>query len=394
MKRTVSLALALIISLSVFSGGCTSTAAKKPEATSKTKPQLVSTTVTGVASAITVPSQKKLKRTIKVSPSNGGRTVRLQLYINSSKSYKTVKTYKTEDSKTAQLTILFPKKYRKKRTGKWRIVVLKTDKAKQAVKKVKITSKNIVTKKLTCKTACIYCADDKKVVYDLGMNKQRAQASTTKIMTSILLLESGKLGGTSTISKKSSKTPYSHPVMKEGDVCANKDLLYTLLLPSSNGAAVAVAENIGGSVSGFVGMMNEKAKDMGLKNTRFVTPHGLDEKGHYSSAYDICLELAYIYPKSPNFRKVIASSTHTFTTKKYKTKYTVETTDMLKGYSDKHMGGKTGTTTNAGNCFASVYVHEGKTYTVAMLGAPTDEERWSNTKTLYSYIDEYANTQY
>ncbi len=357
-------------------------------------PQPEKTTVKGISSSITASHNKKLSRVITVKPSTGGRTVRLQLYLSGKDKYKTIKTYHTEDAPSAKVKIVFPKKWRKKRTGKWRILVLKSDTAKPTIKNLTVTTKNIVVKKVTAKAVCVYCVEDKKVVYGVKINKRRKQASTTKVMTSILLLENAKLKDTTKISKNAADTLYSHPVMKAGDVYSNKDLLYTMLLPSSNGSAVAVAEEIGGSVSGFADMMNAKAKELGLKNTRFVNPHGLDEKSNYSTAFDLCRQMAYIYPESKSFRKAISTSSYTFTTKKYKYKYTVKTTDELKNYSSKHKGGKTGTTSLAGCCFTSVYVDGGKTYTVAVLGSADNESRFSDTKKLYSYIDKYANTSY
>lgn len=385
MKKLFSVVLIILFSVTVVHPAYIIADAEAP---------LEETTVTGLSSQINAEYGKTLRRTLTITPADGGRTVRLQLYLSDKDKYETVKTYKTADAKSAKLTVVFPKNRRKKTTGKWRIVVLKSKTAKRRIRRVTVTTKNIIKKKLTCKAACVYCADTKKVVYGLKVNEKRKQASTTKIMTSILLLESGKLGDTTEISKKAAETPYSHPVMKQGDIYTNKSMLYTMLLPSSNGSAVAVAEMLGKTESGFADLMNDKAKEIGMKNTHYVNPHGLDESGHYSSAYDLALQMAYIYPKSKNFRKAISSKTYTFTTQKYNLKYTVETTDMLKDYSNKHKGGKTGTTSGAGCCNVSVYVHEGKTYTVSILGAPDDGERWNNVKKLYSYIDEYAATQY
>ncbi|MCR5207062.1 MAG: serine hydrolase [Eubacterium sp.] len=389
MKKLISSVLCLIIAASVFSVGF-SLAADKPVKA----PPGVETSITGISSSITAFSKKPLVRTVNIKPATGGRTVRLQLYNSAEKKYKTVKTYETADAPSASLEITFPKEYRKKRTGKWRIVAVKKGNAERAVKKVTVTSKNIITKKLTCKAACVYCVEDKKVVYALRSHKRRKQASTTKIMTAIVLLDSGKYGGITKISKAAANTPYNSPVLKAGDKIKNEDLMYMLLLPSSNGAATAIGEGVKGSASKFVKAMNDKADELGLKDTHYKNPHGLDEKGHYSSAFDICREMAYIYPKSGEFRKTIAASSYTFTSESYKLKYTVDTRDKLKSYSDNHKGGKTGTTSGAGCCFTSVYTSKGKTYAVTVLGSTEDKTRWSDTKKLYSYIDNYASTKY
>ena len=140
--------------------------------------------------------------------------------------------------------------------------------------------------------------------------------------------------------------------------------------------------------------MNAKAKELGLENSHYVTPHGLDRKNHYSSALDVSLTMSYIYPRSAIFRKVIGTSKYSFKSKKYGEKKTVRTTDKLKGYSPKHKGGKTGYTSGAKYCFCGVYEHEGKTYVVTVLHASSSNKRWNDMKKLYDYIDKYAASEY
>ncbi|MBE6816306.1 MAG: D-alanyl-D-alanine carboxypeptidase [Ruminococcaceae bacterium] len=352
------------------------------------------TEIKGISSSITEMYDKTVKRTLTITPSTGGRAVSLDLYNSKSEKWNTVAQYTAPDAKSAEVTVTFPKKYRKRRTGKWRIVVAASKTAEKAVKKITFTSMNIVTKKVTAKTSCIYCVEDKKTIYGKSIHKRVKPASTTKIMTATLLLESGKYNKTTKISKKAATTPYGGVKMKKGDLYTYKSLLYCMLLPSSNAAAVATAEGLGGSVKGFAEMMNEKAKTIGLKDTHYVTPHGLDTDTHYSSAYDVSRTMAYIYPRSPMFRKAISRGKFSFTTVKYKEKKKVVTTNEILGSSPKHKGGKTGTTSGAGACFCSVYVHEGKTYVVTVMHSSGKKTRFDDTKKLYQYIDEYAATRY
>ncbi len=383
MKKALSFILTAVILLSAF------TVYGEEIETPPSK-----TVISGVASELSAPAGKDLTINISIAPSNGGREVLLQLYNCDTKKYQTVQKLQTEDEDTAKLKVTIPKNKRKRRTGWWKIVVEKSDNAESAFVKFSVTSTNIVTKKLSSGSACIYCIEDKKLIYDKNCHKRRKQASTTKIMTATLLLESGKYNKSAKVSKKAAKTPYGYLNMKVGDRYTNKSLLYALMLPSSNSAAVSIAEGVSGSTTKFVNKMNARAKTLGLKDTHFVTPHGLDKKNHYSSAYDISLIMANIYPKSKVFRKVIASRSYSFKTQKLKLKKTVKTKDKLKDYSSRHKGGKTGYTSGAGYCFSGVYKYGGKTYVVTVLGAPNSNSRWNDMKSLYKYIDSYAATKY
>ena len=384
MKKIISSAILCLLVFSVFTSQVFYAEEIQRQATS----------IKGVGAKITCSYQKELERNITVSPSNGGRTVRLQIYSSKYEKYVTLKTYKTADSDAATVKIVFPKERRRRCTGQWKIVVEKSAAAEKAEKKIKVTTTNIVTKNITAGSACIYCVDDNQLIYGKLITKRRKMASVTKIMTAYVLLENAKLSEQTKVSKNAAKTPYACLNMKAGDIYTYKSLMYSLMLPSSNDAATAIAEGVGGSSKKFAKLMNAKADELGLKNTHFVTPHGLDAKGHYSSAWDICVIMGNVYSKSPAFRKVIASSKYSFTTKKYKQSKTVYTTDSLKGYSKKHKGGKTGFTTPAGYCFCGVYEHGGKTYVATVLHSSSGAMRWSDTKKLYEYIDKYASKKY
>ena len=384
MRKTVTKIIVFIVMFSIFTG-------QNLFAMEISKDK---TSITGIAYKITATYQKELSREVTITPASGGRTVRLQLYNSTAKKYRTIKVYKTKNVSRAKLKIVFPKKYRYRRTGYWRIVVDGNKNATKATKHVTVTSTNIVVQKLSSGSACIWCVDDKQVIYGKQMKLRRKQASTTKIMTATILLESGKYHDTTKISENAAYTSYGNLGMTPGDVYTFRSLLYALMLPSSNDAATAIAEGVSGTVSNFAKQMNKKAKELGLEDTHFVTPHGLDRKNHYSTAYDVSLIMGNVYSTQSTFRKVIARSKYSFKTERFKESKTVYTTDSLKDYSAKHKGGKTGYTSGAGSCFSGIYVHKGKTYVVTVLGAKSGYLRWEDMKKLYKYIDKFAATKY
>lgn len=112
-------------------------------------------------------------------------------------------------------------------------------------------------------------------------------ASTTKIMTAIVAIENGNLDDRVTVSRRAASIGGSVINLKTGEELTLRELLYGMLVKSGNDAAIAVAEHVGGTVENFVEMMNKKAKELGLKDTAFKNPHGLDATGHYSTAYEL-----------------------------------------------------------------------------------------------------------
>ena len=358
------------------------------------KPQRAETKVKGVKTKLNLLNSEKAVMNISVRPSLKGRKVVLQCYKSETKKYEKIKTYKTDKAKTAKLRIVIPKKYREKTLSYWRIVVRKTDKAKQYVSpRITVTTMNVASAGVNADCACIYDIDTKQVIYGKNMHRAHKQASTTKIMTAVLLIESGKLGGTTKISSAVANTPYGNISMRAGDVYRNSDLIYSMMLPSSNESASAIAVGVSSSQSAFVKKMNKKAKKLGLENTHFSNPHGLDTKSNHTTAYDLVRLTAYASGYD-EFMKVIGTSKYSFKTVNYKRSHTVYTKDALKSYSKRHLGGKTGTTSGAGCCFASVYKFKGHRYAVAVLGSSSDSNRWKDTKKLYKYINKYAKQTY
>ncbi len=145
-----------------------------------------------------------------------------------------------------------------------------------------------------------------RVLTDIDMDKQLPMASTTKIMTALVALERGNLSDMVTVSSRASGVTGSSIHLQVGEKITLENLLYGLMLASGNDAAVAIAEHIGGSVSGFAELMNGRAKEIGAKNTHFVTPNGLHDDAHYTTAYDLGL-IACEAMKNAKFAQIVST---------------------------------------------------------------------------------------
>lgn len=184
--------------------------------------------------------------------------------------------------------------------------------------------------------------DSGRIIYSKNINKVRSVASISKIMTAIIAVESGKLNNEIVIGNEIDSAYGSGIYIKHDEKMKLKDLVYGLMLRSGNDAALAIAHHVGGSVDNFVKLMNEKAKQIGMKNTTFNNPSGLDEdKGNYSTAYDMAILTSYAM-KNKEYKKIVG-------TKKYTLKTNLNTyvwhnkNKLLNSY-DYTTGGKTGFT--------------------------------------------------
>lgn len=188
--------------------------------------------------------------------------------------------------------------------------------------------------------------------------------------------------------KKKNTTEYSSLGTKAiGDTTTVRNLLYMALLPSDNGAAEALAIHTAGSESAFVALMNARARELGCTHTSFKNPHGLTEKGHGSSARDLA-KIAQEALGNPAFAKIVNTKSYAFTTAKGN-RYTLKTTNKLLGKVKGVRGVKTGFTDAAGQCFVGAFKHKGKTYLTVVLGSPSSDQRWNDTKALIKYIKKY-----
>ena len=175
---------------------------------------------------------------------------------------------------------------------------------------INVASKSIAEPIINSRIGIIYDRKSGKVIWGKNENKRSAMASTTKIMTCIVVIENADLNAEVKVSAKAAGTGGSRLGLKKDDKITIKDLLYGLMLRSGNDAAVALAEYVGKDKEGFANLMNKKAKELGLKDTHFVTPHGLDDPEHYTTAYELA-KIADYALKNEMFAKIVGTKEHT-----------------------------------------------------------------------------------
>lgn len=226
-----------------------------------------------------------------------------------------------------------------------------------------------------------------RVLWEKNSDEKRAMASTTKIMTCIIALESGMLDKEITVSHKAEIAPKVKLYIKEGESYVLEDLLYALMLESSNDVAVCIAEGIGGSVEAFCDKMTQKAKEIGAINTSFKTPNGLDSDGHYTTAYDLALITKYALD-NPEFLKIINTPSFTFSEKKTNKSLSVDNKNAFLNMYKGANGVKTGYTGQAGYCFVGSVKQDEMELIVVVLasGWPNHKTyRWKDTISLMNY---------
>ena len=247
---------------------------------------------------------------------------------------------------------------------------------------------------INAESAILIDGDTGTILYEKSAYEKRAPASTTKIMTALLALEHCKTTDVATVTSEaitSVPSGYSTDLLKMGEELTIKDLLYALLLPSSNEAANVLAIHIAGSIDSFASMMNTKAMDLGCKNTHFVNPNGVHDDNHYSTAYDLSL-IAKEAMKNDIFRQIVSTASYTLpNSNKYSRidRTLITTNDLIKKQSNNYyeyaIGIKTGFTTPAKNCLVSSATKDGKTLIAVVLRSNTDNNRYNDTKTLFNY---------
>ena len=213
-------------------------------------------------------------------------------------------------------------------------------------------------------------------------NQKKKMASTTKIMTALVVIEHCTLSDTVEISKKSASTGGSRLGLKTGDKITVYDLLYGLMMRSGNDAAVALAEHVAGSINNFANLMNEKAKTLGLTNTHFVTPHGLDEDEHYTTAYELAILSNYAM-NNEIFAKIVGTKNYTITINGYPKALT--NTNELLGVLNGVYGIKTGFTNGANRCLVTCCKRGDMDIICVVLGADTKKYRTTDSIKLIEY---------
>jgi len=237
---------------------------------------------------------------------------------------------------------------------------------------------------ITATSAILIDADTGAVLFSKAPDEPLPMASTTKIMTSILVLESLDLDEKIVVPKSATGTAGSLAGLVWGEVLTVEELMYALLLPSGNDAALTLAEETAGSVQGFVKKMNERAEQMGLANTHFSNPNGLHLEDHYSSARDLATMAQYAM-KDPAFRRIVDTPTYELPWPGDEGVREFKNGNVLLNEYPWVNGVKTGSTPYAHYCMVASGSLEGVSLIAVLLGAADDDTRWKETKALLNY---------
>lgn len=250
-------------------------------------------------------------------------------------------------------------------------------------------------KELYAQSAVLMDADSGRILFGKNEREVRPMASTTKIMTCILTLERMKEGQKAKVSDNAARQPKVHLGVRSGEKYYLKDILHSLMLESHNDSAVIIAEAIGGSVEGFAGMMNEKAKELGCTDTHFVTPNGLDKEDeggvHATTAADLARIMKYCITESPKreeFLKITRAKSYEFSSVDKKRHFSCVNHNAFLTMMDGALSGKTGFTAKAGYCYVGALKRDERTFIVALLacGWPGNKSyKWKDTRKLMEY---------
>ena len=229
--------------------------------------------------------------------------------------------------------------------------------------------------------ACVINALTGDVVFSKNMNQKHAMASTTKIMTAIVAIERCNMDEIVDVSATAANQEGSAAYISEGNQYYMKDLLYGLMLNSGNDAAVAIAEHVAGSEESFAELMNEKAEELGLGNTHFMNPSGLDNPEHYTTVYNLALIARYAMTL-PQFREIVATQTaQVQALNSDEILYFSNHNKMLSLYEGAN-GIKTGFTKSTGRCLVSSAQRDGMEFIAVTLNDPND---WNDHAKMLDY---------
>ena len=242
---------------------------------------------------------------------------------------------------------------------------------------------------INARSAIVLDRNSKKILYKKKELNKVKMASTTKIMTALIVLENSNTKDVVTVSKKAATIRGSRVGLKENDKVCLLDLLYSLMLCSGNDAAIALSEHVGGSVENFCDLMNKKALSLGLKNTHFESPHGLDSDEHYTTAYELSLLADYAL-KNELFAKIV--NTKFYSIKINNDIKELKNTNELLGNLNGIYGIKTGFTNGANRCLVTACKRNNMDIICVVLGCDTKKFRTSDSTKLIEYV--YKNFEY
>ena len=230
-------------------------------------------------------------------------------------------------------------------------------------------------------SAVVINADTGEILFEKNAHEQRAIASTTKIMTTLLTLEAGQLDRQLTADSMAIRVEGTSMGLQEGDIVTRRALCYGMLLPSGNDAANAAAISVSGSIEAFAVQMNRKAAELGMTNTHFVNPSGLDADGHYSTAYDMAILTRYAL-RNEEFARICSSASASLEYGNPPYRRTLYNSNKLLAQYEGCIGVKTGFTDNARRCLVSAAERDGMTVIAVTLNAPDD---WNDHAQLLDY---------
>ncbi|NNV05696.1 D-alanyl-D-alanine carboxypeptidase family protein [Geobacillus sp. C56-T2] len=237
---------------------------------------------------------------------------------------------------------------------------------------------------VSAKSAILMEQHSGRVLFAKDAYTKRRIASITKIMTAVLAIESGKMDDLVTVSARAVRTEGSSIYLRQGEKIKLRDLVYGLMLRSGNDAAVAIAEHVGGSVEGFVFLMNKKAAEIGMRDTEFANPHGLDDaENHYSTAYDMALLMQYAM-KNSEFRRISGTKVYRAPAPPGEEGARVwrNKNKLLTSLYEYCTGGKTGYTKRAHRTLVTTASKDGVNLIAVTLDAPDD---WNDHIAMYEY---------
>ncbi|MBQ4065712.1 MAG: D-alanyl-D-alanine carboxypeptidase [Clostridia bacterium] len=230
-------------------------------------------------------------------------------------------------------------------------------------------------------SACLMEAESGTVLYEKDADTRRPMASTTKIMTALVAIEENDLTRTVAVPKEAVGVEGSSVYLVANERLTMEQLLYALMLESANDAATAIAVLTAGSVEDFAVLMNRKATELGLADTAFENPHGLDGEGHYTTARDLARLTAYAL-KNETFRKIVSTYKQTIPLNGDQgTRVLLNHNRLLRSY-EGCIGVKTGFTKRSGRCLVTAAEREGVTLVAVTLKAPDD---WDDHKRMLDY---------
>lgn len=261
----------------------------------------------------------------------------------------------------------------------------------QVAKPEQSKQKDIGAELTSSKSMIVIETTNGSTLYSKNANEKLPMASTTKIITALTVIENCEdLDKVITIPKSATLVEGSSIYLKPDEELTIRQLLYGLMLQSGNDSAATLALEVGGSLEDFADLMNETAKKCGATNSSFVTPHGLDDKNHYTTASDLAKITAYAL-KNPTFKEIVSTKSYNIpATNKYGARYLINKNKLLSGL-DGCVGVKTGYTSKAGRCLVTACERNGMQVVCVVLNCrPMFED---SAELINKAFEEYSLTE-